>query len=229
MRLTRSRLFSAAAIAAFLATGTFTVTASAAPPDLDNRELATLELPSGSEVSEYSGPTEVYESMTEGEALADLGEMPGLAAAIPTLAPDSTATPTCIACVGGFRRETVRVSGPVRYNQRFVRYLTGSWVYSTGYTWSQSTTVSASLTASIGVDAKGVSSSIGVSASRTQSYSISVNIYANKSRLSKLGLYSDFNRYYVKSRTVLGGKPSAWKYAYLYSPLANQYLLATYK
>lgn len=213
MRLVPSRLISAAAVAALLATGTLTVSASATPTSTQN--ATTIETSTGEEAGTAQ--------LTPGTL-----ELPGLAPAAPALSP-STSTPACIACVGGFRRETVRVSGPVRYNKKFVRYLTGAWAYSTGYTWTSSTTVSATLTASIGATAQAVSSSIGVSASRTQSYSIGVNIYASKSKLSKLALYSDYNRYYVKSRTVLGGKPSAWKYSYLYSPLANQYLLATYK
>jgi hypothetical protein len=214
MRLVRSRLFSAAAIAAFLATGTFTVSASATP--LSTQNATTIEAPAH-EVAETSRPAPAGH------------ELPGLPATAPALSPSSTSTPSCIACVGGFRRETVRVSGPVRYNKKFVRYLTPAWAHSTGYSWSTSTSVSATLTANIGATAQSVSSSIGVSASRTQTYSVAVNIYANRSKLSKLGLYSDYNRYYVKSRTVLGGKPSAWKYSYLYSPLANQYLLASYK
>lgn len=227
MRLTRTRLLAAVAAAAMLATGTMSAATAAPDPQL------SLELPgsgtgSGT-VSEYTGPTEVHESMTEAEALAGLDALPGILPVTSALGGGTVVTPDCIACVGGYRRETVKVSGPVRYNKKFVRYLTPAWTYSTGYSWSSSTSVSATLSASIGVDAKAVSSSIGVSGSRTQTYSITVNIYANKSKLSKLGLYSDFNRYYVKTRTILGGKASAWKYAYLYSPLANQYLLATYK
>ncbi|GLI28447.1 hypothetical protein ARHIZOSPH14_26890 [Agromyces rhizosphaerae] len=175
---------------------------------------------------EYSGPTVVTEELTEAEAGVGSDEPP------PGMVPtpiEEVQLPTCIACIGGAGTQTQKVSGPIRFNKKFVRYLTGAWVYSTGYTWSSSTTVSSTLTASIGVTAQGASSSIGVSSSKTQTYSISVNIYANKSKLSKLGLYSDFNRYYVRSRSYVGTSYSAWKYAYLYSPLANQYLITTYK
>lgn len=190
---------------------------------------SSFELPYAGAVSEYTGPTDVYETMTEAEVLADLDALPMSTPVTTVLDAGSVSTPSCIACVGGVRQETVKVSGPTRYNKKFVRYLTGAWAYSTGYAWSSSTTVSATLSASIGVTAKAASGTLGVSATRTQSYSITVNIYASKSKLSKLALYSDYNRYYVKNRTVLGGKPGSWKYGYLWAPLANQYLLATYK
>ncbi|MGK9220453.1 MULTISPECIES: hypothetical protein [unclassified Microbacterium] len=115
-------------------------------------------------------------------------------------------------------------------NKRFVRYLTGAWAYSTGYSWSTSTTASSTLSADIGVSASSASGSLGVSRSVTKTYGITVNIYADRKRMSKLGLYSDYNRYYVRSGVGYGGaSPKSWKYAYLYSPRTNQYLLTTYK
>lgn len=102
----------------------------------------------------------------------------------------------------------------------------------TGYSWSQSTTVSASIDASVGVSAGNASGNIGVSASQTKSYSITVNIAASSTKYSKLGLASDYNRYYVKSAMHQDGKPlpgATWSYGYLYSPTSNQYLVVYYQ
>lgn len=157
--------------------------------------------------------------------------LPASSASASTAAPAaSPSLSSCIACIGGVRRETRKVSGPVYYSKRHVRDLTTAWAKASSYTWSQSTTVSSTLSASIGVSASGVSSTIGVTSSTTQSWGVSVTIPATKTRYSKLALRSDYNRYYVKSRTVVGGKAGAWKYAYLYSPVkGRQYLMVKYQ
>lgn len=133
----------------------------------------------------------------------------------------------CTGCGNG--RTTERVGSPVRYNKKFVRFLTSAWTNSTGYSWSHSTTVSSTLTANIGITAKQASGSIGVSSTRTKSYTVTANIYADRKRLSRLGLYSDFNRYKIRTKTQHMGISGSWKYSYLYSPLSNQYLIPVYK
>ncbi len=136
----------------------------------------------------------------------------------------------CIACVGGAGRQTRKVSGPVYVNKKFVRHLTGTWAKAGSYNWSKSTTVGASLTSSIGVSAKSVSGSLGVTSSYTATWSVGGTIPANKKRYSKLTLRSDYKRYYVKTRTYVGKSYSSWKYSYLYSPVrGEQYLTVTYK
>ncbi|MFK3677088.1 hypothetical protein ACI2IP_05120 [Microbacterium sp. NPDC090218] len=145
-------------------------------------------------------------------------------------APDSN-SPDCIAC-GVPMKKATKVSGPVLVSKKFVKYLTGAWARSTGYAWNASTTVDATIDASVGMSAAGASGNIGVSASMTKSYSITVNIAASSSKYSKLGLASNFNRYYVKSTYYQNGKQlagSAWTYGYLYSPTKDQYLVVYYQ
>lgn len=139
--------------------------------------------------------------------------------------------PSCVAC-GAPVKKAVKVSGPVLISKKFVRYLTGAWAKSTGYSWSTSTTVGATISSGLGVTASVASSNIGVSASVTKSYSITVNIAASSSKYSKLGLASNYNRYYVKSAWHQNGKPVAgatWTYGYLYSPTRDQFLVVYYR
>jgi hypothetical protein len=178
----------------------------------------------------YSGPAEVTQSLTEREALATLTSPP--VTLVPQIRDLSRqVTPRCIACVSHSPAVTQVVSGPVLIQRRFVKYLTSAWAYSTGYTWSSTTTVTATVSADIGVSASGIAGKIGVSASRSQSYTVAVSIYSDRTRLSKLGLYSDYNRYYVRHRPsyITGTTPPAYKYAYLYSPRVDQYLITTYQ
>lgn len=140
-------------------------------------------------------------------------------------------SPDCVVC-GAPVRKAVKVSGPVLISKKFVKHLTGAWAKSTGYSWSSSTTVTATVDAGVGMSAASVSSNIGVSASVTKSYSITVNIAATSSKYSKLGLASNYNRYYVKSAMHQNGKllPGAkWTYGYLHSPTKDQFLVVYYQ
>lgn len=178
-------------------------------------------------VEEYTGPTQVT-------------EWQNAPAPEPTVrGPQTTpgdATVQCIVC-GVPKQVTQKVSGPTLVSKKFVRYLTGAWAQSTGYSWSSSTTVGATIDGGIGVSASSASASLGVSASVTKTYGITVNIAASKTRFSKLGLASNFNRYYVRSAVQYNdsaGKPkpipsSSWKYGYLNSPTRDQYLIVYYQ
>lgn len=140
-------------------------------------------------------------------------------------------SPDCVVCGAPVKR-AVKVSGPVLVSKKFVRHLTGAWARSSGYSWSSSTTVGATVSSGLGVTAAGASSNIGVTASVTKSYSITVNIPASSSRYSKLGLASNFSRYYIKSAWHQDGKPVAgatWTYGYLYSPTRDQFLIVYYQ
>ncbi|MEU4013945.1 hypothetical protein AB0E56_01650 [Microbacterium sp. NPDC028030] len=151
--------------------------------------------------------------------------------AVDAAAQTDSNSPDCIVC-GVPVKKAVKLSGPVLISKKFVRYLTGAWARSTGYAWSSSTTVSASIDSSVGMSAAGASSNIGVSASVTKSYSITVNIAASSTRYSKLGLASNFNRYYVKSAYFQDGKQlagSSWSYGYLYAPTKDQFLIVYYQ
>jgi len=147
---------------------------------------------------------------------------------------DGLVSPSCIVCGDVPVLKAKKVSGPVKVQKKFVKYLTGAWAKSSGYTWSASTTANATVSGSISMTAKGVATNIGVSASKTRTYSISVNISASSSKYSKLGLASDFNRYYVYQNWFNGSSgaelnSSNRKYGYLYSPTADQYLVVYYQ
>ncbi|MFJ4223693.1 hypothetical protein [Microbacterium sp. NPDC089695] len=137
----------------------------------------------------------------------------------------------CVVC-GAPVKKAVKLSGPVLVQKKFVTYLTGSWAKSTGYSWSSATTVGATVSAGLGISATSASNNIGVAASVTKTYSITINIAASSSRFSKLGLASNYNKYGVKTAWYQDGKvvPGAsWSYGDLYSPTKDQYLIVYYQ
>lgn len=140
-------------------------------------------------------------------------------------------TPRCVVCGAPVKR-AVKVSGPVLVQKKFVKYLTEAWAKSTGYSWNSSTTVSATVSAGLGVSGPTASSNIGVSGTVTKSYSITVNIAASSTRYSKLGLASNYNKYRIKTAYHQDGKPVAgatWTYGDLYAPTKDQYLIVYYQ
>lgn len=129
----------------------------------------------------------------------------------------------CIACIGQSTKVTV-TSGPTKVTKKFVRYLTGSWAPADKYTWSKTNTASSTLSADIGLTAKEISTKLGISNSSSTSYSTTISIPANKSKLSKLGFYADFNKRTVRTER-LGTKKTGTHYA----PTKTTYLLVAYK
>lgn len=212
------RKFAAIAVSVLLATAGAS-SASAATNDAPEPEPLHVTTP-------YDGPAYIDDSADAPSA----DELRFANAEDPADEPGGIA-PRCVVC-GAPVMKTVKVSGPVLVQKKFVKYLTGAWAKSTGYSWSESTTVSATISAGAGVSAASASSNIGVSASQTKNYSITVNIAASSSKYSKLGLASNFNRYSVKSAMHQNGKlvPGAtWKYGDLYSPTKDQYLVVYYQ
>ncbi|WP_372968905.1 hypothetical protein [Microbacterium sp.] len=139
--------------------------------------------------------------------------------------------PDCVVCGAPVKR-AVKVSGPVLIQKKFVKYLTEAWARSTGYSWNSSTTVSATVSAGLGVSGPTASSNIGVSGTVTKSYSITVNIAASSTRYSKLGLASNYNKYGIKTAYHQDGKPvpgATWTYGSLYAPTKDQYLIVHYQ
>lgn len=158
--------------------------------------------------------------------LAALVPFAGIAAAQPAHA--ASAEPSCIACVGGASIKYYKLSGPVFFSKKHVKYLTGTWAKSSQYVWTHTTTATATISTSLSADVKAVTASLGLTYSQSDSYAVAVTIPADKSRYSKLALRSDFNRYYVKKVITLGGKSSNY-YGYVYSPTSNQYLMVAYQ
>lgn len=141
--------------------------------------------------------------------------------------------PTCVGCYAR-SWETQSTGSKVAQGQVFVRYLTSAWAKSSSYTWSKETSVSATLSASIGPGAGSVAGSLGLSVTRTQSWGVSVTIPTDPKKFSKLTLRSDYWKTPVRSRSVDKAflKPTiygSWKAATLMSPTNNQYLTVTYQ
>ncbi len=171
----------------------------------------------------------------EGDSSSTVSSAPGTS----PIPPDDTkgsgrtnvVTPRCVVC-GAPVKKAVKVSGPVLVQKKFVEYLTGAWARSTGYSWREGTTVTSSISSGLGVSAGVASSNLGVSSSVTKTYGVTVNISANSSKYSKLGLASNFNRYAVKSTWFQNGKVvpgSTWTYGDLYSPTKDQFLVVYYR
>lgn len=207
--------FTAIALSAVLILGGATAASASTDEDTESEPLH-VSVP-------YNGPATIddFAPAPSAQQLAEATE----------LSTSANISPQCIVC-GVPQYKAVKVSGPVLINKKFVRYLTGAWAKSTGYSWSESTTVGATISAGLGVSGQTASSNIGVTASVTKSYSITVNIAASSSKYSKLGLASNYNRYYVKSALHQNGKKlssSSWKYGYLYAPTKDQYLVVYYQ
>lgn len=114
--------------------------------------------------------------------------------------------------------------------KKFVKYLTGSWAYSDGYTWSKTNTTSVTGSGESTVEfAKQVAGKLGLSVSRSTSYSVAVSIPANKSKMSKLGFASDYTKYVYdykqyKDTTLITSSRDTY-----YAPEKDTYLLVYYK
>lgn len=133
----------------------------------------------------------------------------------------------CSGC--GYSTKVTKLSSK-RVKNRHVRNLTGSWAKSKQYTWTETVTVTASLTANVGLSAKGVASSIGATYSTSKGYSVATHIPANSKRCSKLALRTDFNKCHVRVDRKMQGITTSSKKGYLYSPLrGSQTLYVNYK
>ena len=113
------------------------------------------------------------------------------------------------------------------YQQR-VRYLTSSWAYASSYSWSQSNTATWTFSGTSEVATK-VRTTLGLSYSRTTTYSTTINIPADQNKLSKPGFASDFfkqnYKYYMYTNSIV----TVSETSYIKTPLADTYLLIYYK
>ncbi len=71
----------------------------------------------------------------------------GVTAAQPAQA--ASLQPSCIACVGGVSIKYSKLSGPVFYSKKHVRYLTSTWAKSSQYVWTHTTTATATVSSSL--------------------------------------------------------------------------------
>lgn len=115
-------------------------------------------------------------------------------------------------------------------SKKFVKYLTGSWAYSDGYTWSKTNTTTVTGSGESGVTfAKQVAVKLGLSVSRSTAYSVAVHIPANKSKMSKLGFASDYKKYVYDYKYYKDGTLKSSSRDTYYAPQKNTYLLVYYK
>lgn len=129
----------------------------------------------------------------------------------------------------------IYASGDSTTRKEFVRYLTGSWAKADGYTWSKSQ--SASWTVSGGVTfGEKIRVALGLSKSRTTTYSVAVHIPANANRESKLAFGSDFftQDYYVNKKTInsvgtVTATVTNYDSGYVKTPTKDSYLYVIYK
>ena len=129
---------------------------------------------------------------------------------------------------GNTVKEEAIANGHSTLSQQHVRYLTSSWAYASSYTWSKSNTATWSFTGSSDVATK-VRTTLGLSYSRTTSYSVAINIPANSSKLSKLSFASDFFKQNYKYFMYTNNVVTVSQNSYVKTPLADTYLLVKYQ
>lgn len=126
--------------------------------------------------------------------------------------------------------ETAVATSDSNISKRFIKYLTGSWTKAEKYTWSKSNSASWSKSASTTAEvATAVRTSLGLSASRTTTYSISITIPASTSKYSKLGFASDYFRQNYKYTMTVGGEETQSHRGYIDTPTQNSYLIVYYQ
>lgn len=117
-----------------------------------------------------------------------------------------------------------------KVSKKFVRYLTGSWAYSNGYTWSNTNTTSVTGSGESSLAfAKEVAGKLGLSVSRSTSYSVAVSIPADVSKMSKLGFASDYTKYVYDYKYYKDGTLKTSSRDTYYAPEKDTYLLVYYK
>lgn len=115
-------------------------------------------------------------------------------------------------------------------SRKFVKYLTGSWAYSDGYTWSRTNTTTITGSGESGKTfAKKVTAKLGFSVSYSTSYSVAVHIPAVETKLSKLGFASDYKKIVYDYKYYKDGTLKESSRDTYYAPKKDTYLLVYYK
>lgn len=121
-------------------------------------------------------------------------------------------------------------TGSANLSRVFVKYLTGSWAKASSYTWSSSNTASWSVSSGADVTvADSVRISLGLSKSRTTTYSVAITIPANASYFSKLGFASDYFQQNYRYEMRANGTLTNSYNAFIKTPTANTYLVVYYQ
>ncbi|AXM89422.1 hypothetical protein CI793_07315 [Anoxybacillus ayderensis] len=134
----------------------------------------------------------------------------------------------CIVC-GDATYKVTKISGPSLVTEKFQTYLTSAWAYSDRYVWTETTTTTLQITGGATFDiTEAIKNQLNLSWSKSKSYSVAIQIPADKNKYSKLGLFGDFNKYYVKVVKDKFGQETI-SYHDAYEPTSTHYLKVVYK
>ena len=112
----------------------------------------------------------------------------------------------------------------------FIKYLTGSWAKANSYTWSKSNTVKWEVSGGVDLNiSEAVAAKMGLSTSRTTTYSVAVTIPANSGKYSKLGFASDYTKLVYTHKRYMNSSLLYSKKGTLKTPQKNTYLVVYYK
>ena len=140
---------------------------------------------------------------------------------------DSLISPSCIACISGQWNLTTLSTGK---EFRLEKYLIDAWTKAQYYNWSESTTTTLSFSAGLTFDVtEKIKNTYNLQSSRTKTYGVTVNIPADSTKWSKLGLFGDFNRRYVKAEYVRLNSILDTQLGYSYEPTNDQYIMVVYQ
>lgn len=115
-------------------------------------------------------------------------------------------------------------------SQKFVKYLTTSWSKASSYTWSKTNTVSISGSGKSTIAfAKKVAAELGLSVSRSTSYSVAINLPADASRYSKLAFSSDYTKLVYNYKKYKNTDLMSSGTDTYYTPEKDTYLSVIYK
>ncbi|WP_146259734.1 hypothetical protein [Paenibacillus silvae] len=105
--------------------------------------------------------------------------------------------------------------------------MTSYWSKADKYNWTETTTTTWSVSGGPSADALSkIKTVLNLSVSKSKAYAVGISIPANPAKESKLGLFGDFNRYYVKMSDALERDVS---YHNVSEPTDVQYLIVVYK
>lgn len=138
------------------------------------------------------------------------------APAAQTARQDEGIDPACSGC--GYGVSATEISR-TRVDGKHVRDLSTSWAPASKYTWGETETVSATISADVGVDAHGAAGQLGVTGSTSRAFSVQTEIPANSDRSSKLALKADYYKIYTRFDRKAQGITVSTEYGYVYAPI----------
>lgn len=112
----------------------------------------------------------------------------------------------------------------------FVKYLTSDWAKASSYKWGKSVTVKWEVTGNVEIGvSKAILSKLGLTASRTKTYSVVTTIPASKTKYSKLGFASDYTKTVYTYKKYMNDKILFARTETMKTPNKTTYLKVYYK